>query len=252
MTTPKCNKPVSGEMETPMRIEKIGRATLYLGDCREIIPSLKGVSHIITDPPYGEGTHKNHDANSKRRSDRADAQELGYAALTEADVSDIADILQATEAGWIVWFTNFDLSHHVKDCLSRNRRTTFPALPYYHSGRSVRLAGDGPCSWTDFIIVSRPPELKKWGTLPGGYVAGKGWSDKARMGGKPTHLMALIVNDYSREGELILDPFMGAGTTGVACLKNGRDFIGIEIDEKAFDISCQRMEDAYRQDSMFG
>lgn len=234
------------------RVEKIGRATLYLGDARAILPHLEDVDHIITDPPYGEATHKNHDASTKRSRDGSSRRELGYSALSEEDVSVFADLMISSTDGWIVWFTSFDLSIHIKDCLSRNKRTTFPALPYYHSGRSVRLAGDGPCSWTDFILVSRTAALKKWGTLRGGYIAGEGWNDKERMGGKPTRLMQLLVTDYSKPGETVCDPFMGAGTTGVACMKEGRNFIGIEIDEAAFEISCKRIEDAQRQGSLFG
>lgn len=93
-------------------------------------------------------------------------------------------------------------------------------------------------------MVARTRALSKWGTLPGGYVAGPGWNDKQRMGGKPTKLMRALVNDYSRPGELVCDPFMGAGTTGVACMIEGRDFIGIEIDPEGFDVSCRRIEAA--------
>jgi hypothetical protein len=78
---------------------------------------------------------------------------------------------------------------------------TFPPLPYFHSGRSVRLAGDGPCSWTDWIIVARTKALSKWGTR--GYIANEGWNDKERI--KPTRLMQLVVSDYSRPGELVCD-----------------------------------------------
>ncbi len=60
-----------------------------------------------------------------------------------------------------------------------------------------------------------------------------------------------LVNWFSDEGETVLDPFMGSGTTGVACAKLGRRFIGIEIDESYFDIACRRIEEAYRQPDMF-
>lgn len=59
--------------------------------------------------------------------------------------------------------------------------------------------------------------------------------------------MQRIVTDYSRPGQIVCDPFMGAGTTGVACHTEGRRFVGIEIDEPSFDIACRRIEDAQRQ-----
>lgn len=231
-----------------MRVEQIGRATLYLGDCREILPTLGKVDEIITDPPYSARTHANHDDASHRREGRA---ELCYAALSPADVEALAADFHETGAGWIVWLTDFELANHARRALASLGRTTFVPLPYYHPGRSIRMAGDGPSSWTDLIVVARTKQHSKWGTLPGGYVAGPGWDDKARMGGKPSRLMRLIVTDYSRPNDLVCDPFMGAGTTGVACMVEGRRFIGIEIDPDAFDIACKRIEDAQRQGSLF-
>ncbi len=235
-----------------MREEIIGRARLILGDCRDVLPTLGGgVDHVITDPPYSAALHAHHDARVGRSRDGAERRELGYLALSESEVPQLARALDALGAGWIVWFTDSDLAPVIKSALGDCGRTTFPPLPYYHSGRSVRLAGDGPCSWTDWIVVARTKRLSKWGTLRGGYIASEGWNDKERMGGKPTRLMRLIVQDYSRPGELVCDPFMGAGTTGVACVLEGRDFIGCEIDPAAFDIACKRIEDAQRQGDLF-
>ncbi len=63
--------------------------------------------------------------------------------------------------------------------------------------------------------------------------------------------MAEILSDFTSSGQTILDPFMGSGTTGVACVNLGRKFIGIEIDETYFDIACKRIEEAYRQPRLF-
>jgi hypothetical protein len=146
--------------------------------------------------------------------------------------------------------TDSDLALAVRTALERVGRYAFAPLPYYHPGRSVRLTGDGPSSWTDWIIVARTKAQIKWGTLPGGYVAGKGWNDKERMGGKPTALMDKLVRDYSKPGHVVLDTHMGAGTTGVSCMKAGRKFIGCEIAKDAFDVACRRIEDAQRQQSL--
>ena len=234
------------------RKETIGRATLYLGDAREILPTLGKVAHIITDPPYSARTHAGHDGPQSRRGDGAIGRSLGYAALDPAEAESLAfDFADACD-GWIVWLTDHVLAPTIEQSLKARGRTVFPFLPYHHPGRSVRLAGDGPSSWTDWIVVSRTKAQSKWGTLRGGYVAGPGWDDKERMGGKPTRLMQLVVSDYSRPGELVCDPFMGAGTTGVACHKEGREFIGIEIDERTFEIACRRIEEAQKQGNLFG
>ncbi len=236
------------------RVVHIGRATLHLGDAREVLPRIGMVNHIITDPPYSERTHAGHDAATKGQAgagkDNSNRVHLGYTALTEQSAIDLATQFSVSSSGWIVWMTDHTLAPVIAKELERSRYV-FAPLPYYHAGRSVRLSGDGPCSWTDWIVVARTKALNKWGTLPGGYIAGEGWNDKQRMGGKPTRLMRQMVTHYSRPNDLVCDPFMGAGTTGVACMQEGRRFVGIEIDPDAFELSCKRIEDAQRQGDMF-
>jgi site-specific DNA-methyltransferase (adenine-specific) len=234
------------------RIERIGDATLYLGDCMEILPTLPKVDAVITDPPYSERTHAGHDLIARgATSDGAEREKLGYHALTNLDVKRLVQRYDALCDGWIVWMTDHMLAPVIAEDLKAKGRYVFAPLPFFQSGRSVRISGDGPCSWTDWIIVSRTKAQVTWGTLPGGYVAGPGWNDKARMGGKPTALMELLVEHYSRPGSIVLDSHMGAGTTGVACVRTGRKFIGCEIDPEAFALSCKRIEQAYAQRPLF-
>lgn len=238
-----------------MRVEHIGLATLYLGDCREVLPTLAPVDAVITDPPYSRRTHAGHDAAAKGgkaegKDDSARAS-LGYHALTLEDVTYFAQQYANICTGWVVWMTDSDLALAVRQAMEAAGRYAFAPLPFYQPGRSVRLTGDGPSSWTDWIVVARTKAQMKWGTLPGGYVAGPGWNDKARMGGKPTLLMDSLVADYSRAGHTVLDTHMGAGTTGVSCVKAGRKFIGCEVDASAFEIACERIENAARQESLF-
>lgn len=223
----------------------IGDATLYCGDCMEILPTLGKVDAVITDPPYSERTHAGHDAAGAGRA------ELGYAFLTNVTVAQLCLSYVGKCSGWIVWLTDHTLAPEISKNLADYGRYVFAPLPYFHAGRSVRLTGDGPSNWTDWIVAARPKSLHKWGTLPGGYIAGPGWNDKARMGGKPTALMEALVCDYSRPGDTVLDSHMGAGTTGIACIRNGRKFIGCEIDPDAFALSCKRIEQAYNQRPLF-
>jgi len=229
----------------------IGNATLYLGDCREIIPSIGKVDAVICDPPYSARCHSGHDSGASKSRDRSERAALGYSALTSDAVRELAGLFAGACDAWIVWMTDSDLALEVRTALERVGRYAFAPLPFFQPGRSVRLSGDGPCSWTDWIVVARTKAQSKWGTLPGGYVAGPGWSDRARMGGKPTLLMDALVSDYSRAGDLVLDSHMGAGTTGVSCSRLNRRFIGIEIDPETFDLACVRIEDAQRQGRLF-
>ena len=227
---------------------QIGDCRLILGDCRDLFPTLPTVDAVITDPPYSQRCHDRHDSGeSKDGKCRA----LGYSFFSERDVKEFAAEYALLCKGWIVWMTDSDLALHVRRSLESVGRYAFAPLPFYQPGRSVRLGGDGPCSWTDYIIAARTSAQARWGTLPGGYVAGVGWKDKERMGGKPTKLMQALVRDYSKPGDLVFDSHMGAGTTGVACVLEGRRFIGVEIDREAFDIACERIENAQRQGKMF-
>ena len=225
----------------------IGDATLYLGDCQDILDRIGRVNAIITDPPYSERTHGGHDTGSIS----AGRASLGYSFLTTATAREMAYEFCRICDGWIVWMTDHTLAPDISLALSDHGRYVFAPLPYFHAGRSVRLTGDGPCSWTDWIVVARTKAQIKWGTLPGGYVAEKGWNDKERMGGKPTALMDCLVRDYSRVGDTVLDPCMGAGTTGVSAIRSGRKFIGCEIDERIFEVACKRIELAVAQGQLF-
>lgn len=229
----------------------IGNATLYLGDCMDILPTLPKVNAVIVDPPYSARCHSGHDEGAHEAKDGSNRQSLGYSALSLNDVEKLAELYIEISNGWVVWMTDSDLAVAIRTALEKRGLCAFAPLPFFQPGRSVRLAGDGPSSWTDWIVVARTKAVRKWGTLPGGYVAGAGWNDKARMGGKPTALMECLVRDYSRVGDTVLDTHMGAGTTGVACIRNNRKFIGCEIDQQAFDISCRRIEQAVGQGQLF-
>jgi len=233
----------------------IGNCELWHGDCREVLPLLPKVDAVITDPPYSARTHAGHDATARGHTgeghDGAERSGLGYQPMTP----EAADFFAAEYArlcgGWIVWMTDHTLAPTIGKALESRGRYVFAPLPFFAPGSRVRLSGDGPSSWTDWIIVARTAAQARWGTLPGGYVAGPGWSDKARMGGKPTLLMDSLVLDYSRAGDLVLDTHMGAGTTGVSCSRTGRRFIGCEIEREPFDIACRRIEQAYAQPRLF-
>jgi hypothetical protein len=192
-----------------------------------------------------------HARRQRGRWRRSCGDDGGYAALDAPGCAYLAEAYAARCEGWIVWMTDHTLAPAIEEALRRQGRYVFAPLPFFQPGRSVRLTGDGPCSWTDWIVVARTQAQMKWGTLPGGYVAGAGWNDKARMGGKPTLLMDSLVRDYSRPGTLVLDSHMGAGTTGVACVRARRRFIGCEIDPESFDIACRRIENAQRQSALF-
>lgn len=111
----------------------------------------------------------------------------------------------------------------------------------------MRLSGDGPASWTCYLMVARPRTVagKTWRSLPGAYVVRQ--DRDARIGGKPLSLMRAAVRDYSDPSDLVCDPFAGYGTTGIAAAQMGRRFVGAECDPAAHAEAVARMERAARQ-----
>ena len=218
-----------------------GGVTIYHADCRDVLPSL-AVDHIITDPPYSERTHAGHDASAKGHKgfgyDGSARSDLGYTAWSHDDAVELVLMMSNACRGWMVVMTDHVLALPIQTAMEAAKRYAFAPLPWYVPGSRVRLSGDGPSSWTTWIVVSRTAKQAKWGTLPGGYTQnGKAF----RMGGKPEELMVALVCDYSREDDTVCDPFMGAGTTLVAAKRLGRKAIGIEREERYCEIAAKRL-----------
>jgi site-specific DNA-methyltransferase (adenine-specific) len=211
------------------RVERIGDAELWLGDCREIAPSLTADA-VISDPPYGinhkvERTLKSggrwHRGNYKSRI----AGDIGpfdpapwvlqKAVLWGAN--HYADKLP-TSGGWFVWDKR-DRGMHARDFIASDCE-----LAWTNIGASVRIFSHlwaGLCRDSEVGEFHHPTQ-------------------------KPVALMIWCLG-FLPNAKLILDPFMGSGTTGVAALRLGRKFIGIEIEERWFDIACRRIEAEVRQ-----
>ena len=222
---------------------------LYLGDCLEILPTLDGVDAVIGDPPFSARTHAGHDNAVKGLKDGNEffRNAITYAAWTAVEVRAICHLLPPK--GWACFITDYTLAREYERELVALGRYVFTPLPCIVPGRSVRLTGDGPSSWTDWLIVSRTKAEIKWGTLPGYYEGRAG--EIEHMGGKPIGMMTRIVMDYSAPGDTVLDFCMGAGTTGISCIRTGRNFIGIEKDPMHFETARARIERELAQGVLF-
>ena len=228
-----------------VRIETIGNATLYLGDCRDILPTLPKVDAVITDPPYSANTHKMAKTNKGpgRGGKGTGVKLVTFPPLTDADFCFLMEACLELANGWVV--ATCDYRHS--------------ALFYQHQ-RFVRLgawvkpnpmpqiSGDRPAQgFESVLILHSGGRTKKWNRGGGSGV----WTFPVEGGEVPTQkpigILAAFVSDFTALGETVADPCMGSGTTGVAALAQGRKFIGCEIDPARFDIACRRIEDAQRQ-----
>lgn len=235
------------------RIERIGRATLYLGDCREILPALGKVDAVVTDPPYGQRQKVNTlYAGGKREN--AVVQRNGGTIMVRPNVHPEIDgdarpfdprHLLKLAPKCLIWG-----SHKFGHCLPKGRALVWDKVP---TGK-VRTQGDGETAWTN---VDPDAPLRIFRLLWDGLCVGTGARHEVTAGQKRLHPMqkpeALMrwCLDQIGAASLILDPYMGSGSTGVAALQAGRSFIGIESVPAYFDIACRRIEDAQRQGSLF-
>jgi site-specific DNA-methyltransferase (adenine-specific) len=233
------------------RIEKIGDATLYLGDCLQILPTLPKVDAVITDPPYGQAYKVNTFYKGGTR-DSSVVQRNGKTLKVRPNTYDPVhgDDKPFDPAPWIGAAPTVLLwgAHKFADRLPPGGWLLWDKVP---TGK-VRDQGDGEAAW-----ISRDGPLRIFRLLWDGLCVGEGARHEVTAGQKRHHptqkpeaLMRWCIEQAKRPAS-ILDPYMGAGSTGVAAAQMGCAFIGIEIEPRYFDIACERIDNAYRQSRMF-
>lgn len=214
---------------------------LRLGRWEDVLADVQADA-LISDPPYSERTHSGH--NGAQRNDQANAQCLLYSYWTTDEVERFVASWSPRCRGWFVVLTDHVLFSSYETAFRAYGRYPFAPVPCVEPGMTVRLAGDGPSSWTVWGAVARPrtQEFSRWGTLPGAYVIGPGHRDRTYIGGKPLWLMRHLVKDYSRPGDLIVDPCAGLGTTLAAAALEDRGAIGCEVDPEVFEAAVERLK----------
>lgn len=219
------------------RREVIGDCTLYLGDCLEVLPSLSSDLDVVSDPPYGinhvkgsgggrgaasKGTKRNIMAIAGDAAPFDPAHLLHYDNVLIWGADHYAARLPADQGRWLAWnklddmesfdsFSDVEFAWHSRKGAARIFSFKWKGIASVKAGEE--LARSHP--------TQKPITLMKWCLVQAG-------------GSRP-----------------ILDPYMGSGTTGVACVHSGRPFVGIEIDEGHFETACKRIRDAYAQPDMF-
>lgn len=241
---------------------KTGGVELRLGDWRKTLARVREVDALITDPPYSARTHakqqhgrRNGEKRGYREKTAGNAitsRGLGYACMTDADVYSFVAHWSPRTRGWFCAFTDSELYPVWRDALRNMGRYVFAPLPCVQRGMNVRLAGDGPSSWTTWLVVARPRGMRPLsGTLPGAYIGTQHTPgfDVARgprvPGQKPLWLMRAILGDYTSPGDLICDPCAGGGTTLLAAKLEDRRAIGAEALAPHYEIACERLKRAY-------
>ncbi|MBP9234020.1 MAG: site-specific DNA-methyltransferase [Hyphomonadaceae bacterium] len=206
----------------------IGSAQLYLGDCREILPHLPKVDCVCTDPPYGIGEAA---GKNSSRGKLAVAKDFGNDSWDDQPIDD--DLIRMVRGAgkWAVIFGG-------------NYYAMPPAKCWFVWDKENGESDFADCelAWTNL-----PKAVRRIRYMWNGMLRANGEARGDHPTQKPIGVMAWAINHVPAPNKLILDPFMGSGTTGVAAMNLQRDFIGIEREPKYFDIACRRIEDAQRQ-----
>lgn len=207
-----------------MRVEQIGDCRLILGDCRDILPTLGPVDAVVTDPPYGIGTGK--------APVGKDGRVWGVQEWDKDTQDDVIPALLVAGDTVVIWGGNYYPLPPSRCWLSWDKCQP----DGWYSTAHFELA------WTNLDRNARRWRMSQ--------VEAYGSMDKQHPSQKPVGLM-LWCFDQIPPAKIILDPYMGSGTTGVACALTDRAFIGIEREPSYFDIACRRIEEAYKQPRLF-
>ena len=263
-----------------MRVERIGDATLYLGDCLDVLPTLGKVDAVVTSPPYDDIRDYGEKASLPIKVIPEISTALSRGGVIVWNVSD--QTINGSETG-----TSFRQALAFMDSGMRLHDTmiyckegvTFPDANRYHpafeymfvfsNGAPIHFNGirdwrnkwaGSPMHGTDRQSDGTTTPINGHGNIVPVHGLRRNWwiisnPFTGETSGHPAPMPYRMASDHVETwtvgGQIILDPFMGSGTTGVACARLGRQFIGIEIDPEYFDIACKRIEDAFKQGDLF-
>ena len=232
----------------------IGDATLYQGDCLDVMAGLGPVDHVLADPPYEAQAHKK-DRRTQRSLKTGEDASLDFAAITEDGRRDAARLACGLAQGWALFFCQAEAVGAWRDAVEAAGAKYKRPLIWVKPDSSPQFNGQMPAiGFESMVLAWCGPGCSRWN--------GRGRRgvfthpvNTNRHGGHPTEkpvpLMAELVALFTDPGQSVLDPFMGSGTTGVACARAGRPFIGIESKAEYFDLACERIEKAAAQGDLF-
>ena len=239
---------------------RIGNQRLILGDCLQVMPLLGRFGHVICDPPYEDELHA---AVGKFADLRNDGKSYASNKLTSfsfagvnAQRSEIAAAVHAASQGWAVLFTLAEGVRAWRDALQAVGAKYDTCLAWVKPDSAPRFNGQGAARGFECAVTAWCGKgHRSWngGGKRGIYTHPTNSPQRhgAHPTEKPAALMADLIADFTQPSDTILDPFMGSGTTLVACQRMGRHGTGIEIDKDYWEIACRRVEEAARQPDLF-
>jgi len=220
----------------------IGDCVLYLGDCRDILPSIGAADVVITDPPYGAvETHARHLSTITLKDGTAAGQPLGFTGISGDNLVSLAASWVAVARRWVVFTCEWQHAHLLADAGLLVRLGI-----WRKPDGAPQFTGDRPGMGWEAVAICHRPGRKRWngGGAHAFWTVPKSASGSGHPTEKPLGLVGAWIRDFTDAGETVVDPFMGSGTTGVACVNWGRRFVGIEVDPAHFATACERIRHA--------
>jgi len=240
-----------------IREERIGDCRLILGDCLEVMPMLGKVSHIFSDPPYEDSLHaaKNKLRGRLRKDSGPELKGLSFAGINSIR----GDVVKASSdicEGWFIAFCTVEGVWKWAEEINASEMKYKRACAWVKPDCTPQLNGQGPAQGFEcFVSAWCGTGKSTWNAGGKRGVYKHNVNPPDRQGGHPTEkpwrLFAELLSDFTSKDDVILDNFMGSGTTLVACAKLGRKGIGIELDPDYFQIACERVQKAYDQPDLF-
>lgn len=224
--------------------------TLYHGDCRDILPQLEAVDHVITDPPYAEHVHNKQWIGYALTKGQARLgtthTEIGFDALTPDQQAFVCAEARRLVRRWTLVFCDLESIFSWKQMVPAFGLDYVRACVWDKVDSSPQFSGDRPSSAAEAIIVAHARGKKTWNG-GGGHNVFRHAVNAVRGGKphpttKPEPLMAELISLFTDPGDLILDPFGGSGTTAVAAKRLGRRCILIEREEKYCEVAAKRLQ----------
>lgn len=230
---------------------------LYLGDCREILPTLGRVDHVLADPPYEAIMHaaKGSAARRIRTDGRDEIKALDFAPI-DAIRAEVTGLIAAQCDGWALIFCAPEGVGRWADEINASPAKYKRACVWIKPDSTPQLNGQGPAMGAEnFVVAWCGSGYARWnsGGKRGVYthLTNPPNRDGVHPTEKPIALMSELLLDFTTHGQRICDPFMGSGTTGVAAVKLGRRFVGVEIEPRYFDVARRRIQSALDAPDIF-
>jgi site-specific DNA-methyltransferase (adenine-specific) len=242
---------------------------VHEGDCLDPVTGLaslpdRSVDHVITDPPYEAEAHTLQRRVKGERGALADDGDgrvvrvapLSFPPIAEADRLAVAREIARVVRRWAIVFCQAEAVASWRDALTKAGLVYKRACVWVKLDAQPQLSGDRPGMGYESIVLAHVRGRSRWngGGKCGVYTFCKNSNNPVRSGHptqKPLLLMEALVRDFTDPGELICDPFSGSGTTGVACRRLGRSFVGWERDHKYAAIARRRIDGAREQVELF-